>query len=473
MQRDAEVAPGPNSRHPSAVTAPSLLWLRQDLRLNDHPALIAASRSGPVIPVYVHDDAAPGRHRMGPIQRQWLRASLEKLGVSFSSKGASLILRRGNIIAELTRLAAETGASRVYAIRHYEPWWQEAESELGAEVELVLHDGNQLAPPSSLLTGSGTRYRVFTPWWRALLERMPPPEPLAAPDIVTSVDGVSSDRLADWNFGPAMTGAGAWTPGEAGADAMLEALLQKIGAYDVARDFPDREAPSHLSPHLHFGEISPAAIWHRACLAAGSGAEPFLRQLGWRDYAANLIGQLPTYGLANGRPAYDRMPWRTGDTAERDFAAWVEGRTGYPIVDAGMRELHETGYMHNRVRMLAASFLIKHLLLDWRRGERWFWDHLFDADYASNSANWQWVAGTGVDAPLFSRIMAPLSQSVKFAAGEYIRKWIPELAGLPEPAIHDPDEHGLRPASYPPKIIGHHEARERALAAMRSVRDAH
>jgi len=444
------------------------------LRLNDHPALIAACRNGPVVPVYVHDEIMPGQHRMGPVQRQWLRRSLENLGAAYGSRGAQLVLRRGNIVSELVRLAAETGASRVYAMRHYEPWWREAESELGAEVDLVLHDGNQLAPPASLLTGNGTRYRLFTPWWRALLERMPPPEPCAAPDAVAGVVGLASDRLADWDFGPEVPeGAGGPAPGEAGADVALQAFLPRIGDYGDDRDFLAHGMSSRLSPHLHFGEISPAAVWHRASRAAGPGAEPFLRQLAWRDYATNLIDQFPLYGMVNGRPAYDLMPWRTGDAAEHDFAAWTEGRTGYPIVDAGMRELRETGYMHNRVRMLTASFLIKHLLLDWRRGERWFWDHLLDADYASNSANWQWVAGTGIDAPLFSRIMAPLSQSVKFGAGDYIRKWVPELAELPEAAIHDPEEHGLRPALYPPKIIGHREARERALAAMRSVRDAH
>jgi deoxyribodipyrimidine photo-lyase len=234
---------------------------------------------------------------------------------------------------------------------------------------------------------------------------------------------------------------------------------------------PARPGISRLSPHLHFGEISPATIWHVATREAGEAAAPFLREVGWRDYATNLIDQMPDYHLRNGKAPYDAFPWRSGPDADADFTAWTRGLTGYPIVDAGMRELWVTGFMHNRVRMIAASFLIKHLLIDWRRGERWFWDTLLDADHAANASNWQWVAGTGVDAPLFSRIMAPLGQSEKFDAGDYIRRWVPELAGLSDPYVHDPDEYGCRPASYPPKRIDHRSARERALEAMRQTRD--
>jgi deoxyribodipyrimidine photo-lyase len=452
------------------VTAPSIVWFRQDLRVRDQAALTAACAEGPVVPVYVLDDERPGDWRIGGAQRWWLHHSLAAL----QKDVPGLVLRRGDSVGELAKLAAERGATRIHAVRHYEPWWQDAESELAADHDLVLHNGNRLLPPEALLTGGGTRYRMFTPWWRALLEHMPPAKPLTEPAIGT-VTPFRSDRLEDWGLLPTKPdwagGFADWTPGEEGARQALRDFLPSIRPYDTARNLPSQPGTSRISPHLHFGEISPATVWHVAAKEAGKGAEPFLREIGWRDYAANLIDQFPAYGERNGKPAYDRFPWRTGAKADADFTAWTKGRTGYPIVDAGMRELWATGWMHNRVRMIAASFLIKHLLIDWRRGERWFWDALVDADYPNNAANWQWVAGTGLDAPLFSRIMAPLSQSEKFDAAGYIRKWVPELAGLSDAHIHDPEELGGRPAAYPPKIIGHRPARERALAAMRETRD--
>jgi deoxyribodipyrimidine photo-lyase len=444
----------------------SLLWFSQDLRLHDNPALVAACAQGDVVPVYVLDDAA----QMGGASRWWLHHSLAALQRSLPG----LVLRRGHCASELLAIAAQTGATRIHANRHYEPWWREAESELAAEIDLVLHQGNQLADPATLLTGGGGRYKVFTPWWRNLLERMPPPKPLAALDVVSTVVGIASEPLADWNLLPTRpnwaTGFDVWTPGEEGARQALRDFLPKIEAYDAARNLPSETGISRLSPHLHFGEISPATIWHIASKAAGAKAEPFLREVGWRDYAANLLDQFPEYATQNGRAAFDTLPWRTGAAADADFAAWTRGQTGYPIVDAGMRELWATGFMHNRVRMIVASFLIKHLLIDWRRGERWFWDTLVDADAAANASNWQWVAGTGVDAPMMSRIMAPLSQSEKFGARDYIRRWVPELVGLDDPYIHDPEEFGVRPATYPAKLIDHRAARERALAAMQASR---
>ncbi len=453
------------------MSTTSILWFRQDLRLHDQAALVAAAGEGAFVPVYILDDETPGDRRMGGAQRWWLHHSLAQLKAALPG----LVLRRGSSMAELARLSADTGATRIHAIRHYEPWWRAAESEVAAEFDFVLHDGNHLARPEAILTGGGTRYKVFTPWWRALLTQMPPPKPLAMPDLSGCRAGIASDDLNDWNLLPTKpdwsTGFGEWTPGEAGARAALKAFLPRLKDYDSARNLPAVAGVSRLSPHLHFGEISPATVWHIAAREAGAAAEPFLREVGWRDYATNLIDQFPDYPLRNGKPAYDRFPWRDGPDADRDFLAWTKGRTGYPIVDAGMRELWATGFMHNRVRMIAASFLIKHLLIDWRRGEQWFWDTLLEADYAANGSNWQWVAGTGVDAPLFSRIMAPLSQSEKFDAGAYIRKWVPELAGLRDPYVHDPDEFGVRPRSYPAKIIAHRAARDRALEAMRFTRD--
>jgi deoxyribodipyrimidine photo-lyase len=230
---------------------------------------------------------------------------------------------------------------------------------------------------------------------------------------------------------------------------------------------PAEEGTSRLSPHLHHGEVSARTLWH--AVNGHPDAEKFRKELAWRDFTDGVVLALRRYGDENGRAKYDTLQWRTGREAKRDLRAWQRGRTGYPIVDAGMRQLWTSGWMHNRVRMITASFLVKHLLIDWREGEHWFWDCLVDADYGNNSVNWQWVAGTGIDANMFSRIMAPLTQSEKFDAGDYIRRWVPELAKVPEPAIHDPDAAGCRPAAYPAKIIGHREARERALAAARAI----
>ncbi len=454
----------------------TLLWFRQDLRLSDQPALVAAVAEGAVIPVYILDDQSPGERRMGGASRWWLHHSLKALDASLRALGSRLILRRGDALSVLSALAQETGAKRVHALRHFEPWWQRVESELATELDLALHDGNQLALPEAILTGGGGRYKVFTPWWRALVAQMPPRKPLPAPEVIVApAEWPESDALESWNLLPTKPdwagGFSDWTPGEEGARAAFRTFLPKIAGYDDGRNLPTEAAISRLSPHLHFGEISPPTLWHHASKAAGEKAEPFLREVGWRDYATNLIDQFPDYPTQNGRAQFDALRWRDGADADADFAAWSMGRTGYPIVDAGMRELWATGFMHNRVRMIAASFLIKHLLIDWRRGERWFWDTLCDADQAANASNWQWVAGTGVDAPLFSRIMAPLSQSEKFGAGNYIRRWVPELAGLSDPYVHDPDEFGQRPRDYPAKIIGHREARDRALTAQKAMRD--
>lgn len=448
---------------------PSILWFRQDLRLFDQPAVAAAAAQGPVCAVYILDEATPGMRPLGGAARWWLHHSLTSLQAALRAKGVDLLLRRGRSSDVLRELCDRVGTRQIHAVRHYEPGWKNAEQDVAEFANLVLHHGNQLAPPASILNGTGGRYRVFTPWWKTLLTRMPPSRPIPVPDQIEGINGGETEALSAWKLCPTKpdwaTGFDVWTPGEAGAGAALRAFLPALAAYDARRNVPSIPGTSRLSPHLHFGEISPATIWHLAAKEAGGAAEPFLREVGWRDYATNLMDLFPNYPAANGRAAFDAMPWRTGPEADADFVAWTKGQTGYPIVDAGMRELWTTGWMHNRVRMIAASFLIKHLLIDWRRGEDWFWDTLVDADVAANASNWQWVAGTGIDAPVFSRIMAPLSQSEKFDATDYIRRWVPELSALSSPYIHDPDEFGARPRAYPAKIIGHRAARERALAA--------
>lgn len=449
------------------MTTPSILWLRRDLRLTDQAALVAACGVGPVVPVYVLDDDTPRHRRMGAASRWWLHHSLERLDEALRAHGSRLILRRGRCDEVLAALAQETGARAVHALHHYEPWWRNAERAVAARLVLHLHHGNYLAPPGTVLTGSGTPFKIYTPFWRALVERMPPPPPLPAPECIPAPpQWPTSEALADWALLPTKPDWAAdfraeWTPGEAGALDRLETFVDRAARYEQRRNLPSVEGTSRLSPHLHFGEISPATVWHAVADAGGSVAT-FLGEIGWRDYAQTVILQLPDYGSRNARPAYDALAWRAGAEAEADLAAWQQGRTGYPIVDAGMRELWASGWMHNRVRMIAASFLIKHLLIDWRRGEQWFWDTLVDADYGSNAVNWQWSAGTGVDSNMFVRIMAPLTQSDKFDAAGYIRRWVPELAHLPDSQIHDPP---LPVRGYPRKLVDHAAARARALAA--------
>ena len=453
----------------------SILWFRRDLRLSDQAALIAAAGEGPVVPVYILDDETPKHRAMGGASRWWLHHSLASLDAALREKGSRLILRRGKSDAVLAALAEEVGTKRVHCIRHYEPWWRNAERAVAKQLELVCHDGNYLAPPGSVTTGSGDPYKIYTPFWRALQQRMPPAAPANRPrEIPAPSQWPQCERLEEWGLLPTKpdwaSGFADWEPGEAGARKRVDAFVDKAAEYDRTRNLPSIEGSSRLSPHLHFGEVSPAYVWHRVADAGGS-VDVFLSEIGWRDYAQNVILQFPDYAAKNAREKFDAIPWRDfrSSAARDDFDAWTKGRTGYPIVDAGMRQLWATGWMHNRVRMIAASFLIKHLLIDWREGERWFWDTLVDADYASNAVNWQWVSGTGIDSNMFVRIMAPLSQSEKFDAAGYIREWVPELAKLHDDVIHDPEEHGRRPGDYPRKIIGHREARERALAAVRGI----
>ncbi|APX66401.1 deoxyribodipyrimidine photo-lyase [Sphingomonas sp. gentR] len=454
------------------TASPTILWFRQDLRLHDQPALLAVAEAGPVIPVYILDDETPGDWRMGAAQRWWLHHSLTSLAKDLKELGSRLILRRGKAVETLRALMEETGATEIHAIRHYEPWWRKAEEVL--DDCLTLHDGNHLARPELVTTGSGKPFRIYSAFWKGLQGHLPPEHPRDRPETLEAPGHwPKSETLADWSLLPTKpdwsTGFNEdWIPGEAAARERMADFGEKAVAYDTARNMPSEEGSSRLSPHLHFGEVSVRAVWHS--LARRGDTETFRKELAWRDFTDGVVMALPDYADRNGRDAFDTMPWRSGAEADKDLKAWQTGRTGYPIVDAGMRQLWTTGWMHNRVRMITASFLIKHLLIDWREGERWFWDCLVDADYGNNAVNWQWVAGTGIDSNMFGRIMAPLSQSEKFDAGDYIRQWVPELKHVSDAAIHDPEEAGCRPKDYPAKIIGHREGRERALAAAKKMR---
>ena len=459
------------------MASPQIVWLRRDLRLADQPAFHAAAEQGPVIPVFVLDDDAAGDHAYGGASRWWMHQSLESMAKALGKHNLRIVLRRGDAATELAKLARETAARAVHAIRHYEPWWTKAQDALGKALPdgcaLCLHDGNYLAEPGSVTTGSGGSYKIYTPFSKAVLERMPPRDELPEPDFIRAPDNwPATDSLVDWKLLPTKPDWASglrdfWEVGEAAAHERLAEWAGDVADYDEARNLPSHDGSSRLSPHLHWGEISPVQVWHRLAGRRGQGWATFEKELIWRDFAQTVIAEIPCYPRQSYRDGYPGL-WRGGEAADKDFTAWTEGRTGYPIVDAGMRQLWQTGWMHNRVRMIAASFLVKHLLIDWRRGERWFWDCLVDADYGNNGVNWQWISGTGVDSNMFVRIMAPLTQSPKFHAAGYIREYVPELATLADADIHDPPD-GQR-GDYPAKIIGHKEARERALGAYRQAK---
>ena len=467
------------------MTAPHIVWLRRDLRMADQPALHSAAQAGPVIPVFVYDDQRGGDHAYGGASKVWLHHSLESLGKSYGGRNSRIVLRRGDAPQVIAALADETGAECIHAMRHYEPWWKEAEDELrdalagsgGEERRLCLYDGNYLLPPGSVTTGSGDPYKIYTPFAKSMLEVMPPRDPLPEPETLSSPDSwPDSDDLGDWNLLPTNPDwadgiRDFWEFGEDAAHDRLDWWADVVGEYDEGRNLPSEDTTSRLSPHLHWGEISPAQVWHALKDKRSDGWNTFAKEVIWRDYAQNVIDQFPDYPRESYRDYDERTLWRNpnaGHLIAQDLECWQKGMTGYPVVDAGMRQLWRTGWMHNRVRMICASFLVKHLLIDWRFGEQWYWDCLVDADYANNGVNWQWISGTGVDSNMFVRIMAPLTQSEKFCAADYIREYVPELADLGDDCIHDPPDE--KRGDYPVKMIGHREARERALAAYRSAK---
>jgi deoxyribodipyrimidine photo-lyase len=477
--------------------APIIVWFRQDLRLADNPALDAAvQRGAPVLPVFIWSPAEEGEWPPGGASRWWLHHSLTALDASLRQFGSRLIIREGTSLEQLRQLIKATRARAVFWNRRYEPAIIKRDTQLkaaltGEGIEVESFNAALLHEPWTIQNKAGKPFQVFTPFWKTCLARNEPAGPLPAPThLPTPPKWPDSSPLAGLHLLPQLDWAGglraAWQPGETGAHENLGRFLRAAFAgYAAERNRPDQPGTSRLSPHLHFGEISPRQIW--AAVKSSVAGNPrigtaaqgkawresqFIAEIGWREFAHHLLFHFPHTTREPLRPEFAKFPWREDVTLLR---AWQRGQTGYPFVDAGLRELWTTGWMHNRVRMLVGSFLVKDLLLDWRSGAAWFWDTLVDADLASNTLGWQWVSGCGADAAPYFRVFNPVGQGEKFdPQGDYVRRWVPELAKLPAEWIHQPfaapapvlAAAGVQlGTTYPEPLVSHAIARNVALEA--------
>lgn len=476
----------------------TLLWFSRDLRLSDNPALTAAvARGQPVIPLFVLDDDDAGDWAPTGASRWWLHHSLLSLAKELQALGSTLVLRRGRAATVLTEVAEETRATAVYWNRRYEPWalsrnekLKKSLTEKGLDVQSF--NSALLREPWELHNKSGMPFRVFTPFWKTLRHSLGAVTTSPAPTrILNPTRSIKSDALAAWQLTPqrpdwASEFSTLWTPGEKGASHRLAKFSkQAVARYHERRNIPSVTGTSRLSPHLHFGEVGPRQIWRalttqlmaREGNPISGGVETFLSEIAWREFSYHLLFHFPTLPHQPLRREFADFPWIDDP---HQLRAWQRGATGYPIVDAGMRELWHTGWMHNRVRMIVASFLIKDLLINWQTGAAWFWDTLVDADLANNSASWQWVAGCGADAAPYFRIFNPSLQGVKFDPdGAYVRRWVPELTNVPAAFLHEP--WAARPLdlsdvgvtlgkTYPFPLVDHAAARERALKALEAAK---
>ncbi len=465
-------------------------WFRQDLRLADNPALRAASQRGAVLPAYILDDSNAGTQAMGAASRWWLYNSLRSLNESL---GGKLLLYAGEPQDILLRLAKRHRASAITWNRCYEPWRTKRDAQIKRHLKqsgLVVEtcNGSLLWEPWQVAKADGTAYKVFTPFYRkGCLNAELPRKPLSKPRAPSWLEDERAQPLEALNLLPSALWheslASHWQAGEAAAHRRLKSFLKTgLRHYKGGRDFPAKLYTSRLSPYLHFGELSPHQVWHSVCAATAATAatdqhtDTFLSQLGWREFSYSLLYYNPDLPHKNLQEKFDKFPWREDEAA---LLAWQKGQTGVPLIDAGMRELWQTGFMHNRLRMLVGSFLVKNLLLDWRCGERWFWDTLVDADLANNAAGWQWVAGSGADAAPYFRIFNPVTQGQRFdPQGAYIRHYVPELASLPLPYLYAPWQAPAKVleqadivlgTTYPHPITDLKTSRQTALEAYKSL----
>ena len=480
---------GENSDMP--IQNPIIVWFRNDLRVSDHAALYNSSKSGaPIIPVFIYDSGSMQDWDYGAAQKYWLHHSITAL----KSDLPELVLRRGDTIINLLEIAKTYNARAIYALRSYEPSAVIIENQLheigeNVGIEFKRFAGNLLIEPERLKNKSGKDFQIYTPFFKAVFASDLVRTPLPRPDKLECVEGVESDDLETWDLLPTKPDWSKGFPnsvGEKAAHQRFADFLPHIENYSNGRDIPAQNSTSYLSPHLRFGEISPAQIWqkiHEITPSPSGNYYKFLAEVGWREFSYHLLNRYPNMPERPMKAQYENFPWATESNEKaQNLRAWQRGQTGYPIVDAGMRQLWETGYMHNRVRMIVASFLIKHLLIEWQIGAKWFWDCLLDGDLASNSASWQWVAGCGMDAAPYFRIFNPILQGKKFdTSGEYVRKWVPELAKVPDEFIHCPFDApseilaraGVKLGqNYPKPIVEHNFARQRALGALKEISGA-
>jgi deoxyribodipyrimidine photo-lyase len=467
--------------------ATSIWWIRRDLRLHDNPALAEAVKSEFTVPLFILDPRLLESEYASERRLGFMLAGLRELDGSLAARGGRLVLRRGLPEQVLPRLMQEVSAAQIFAAADVSPFGRARDRRVAARLPLRLLPGITIRPPEEIAKVNGEPYVVFTPYRKAWLAAGAPGNPLAAPERLRTPDEIAGDDLPSE---AARDEAAGFPAGEAAALARLEAFTRgpqaAVYSYDTGRDMMAEDLTSRLSPYLRFGMLSPRTAAQAALraidAAAGrgtAGPETWLAELIWREFYFSILYHFPHVRRRSFRPEYDALPWRN-DRSE--FQAWTQGRTGYPAVDAGMRQLLETGWMHNRARMIAGSFLVKDLLIDWRWGERWFMQHLLDGDPASNNGGWQWTAGTGTDAAPYFRIFNPVLQGERFDPdGEYIRRWVPELRPLTAGEIHapwqlPPDRQaalGVRiGGTYPAPLIEHSFARQRALDAYRAARDA-
>ena len=469
-----------------------IFWFTQDLRLSNNSGFLAACQKAPrnaenqakVIPLYIFNDTDPWG--VQGAQRWWLHHSLSALQNQLQEKGGKLVLRSGEPLEHFTQLFQQHKIEAVYFARAYDTHNIQLQTKLKAlceanNVECRRFSGVLLQEPEETINGQGLPFKVFTPYSKKFVAQLPTPKLKALPKTLQlAKPSVKSEKLNDWSLCPSQPNwaqhfGDTWQPGEQGAQQQLTSAIKNIvHAYEEQRNLPAIEGTSRLSPYIHFGELSVAKIWHEITRHIPfEEAFPYLRQLIWREFSYSLLFNWPHVPSEPFNPNYEHFPWENNP---QHIKAWQQGRTGYPIVDAGMRQLWQTGWMHNRVRMIVASFLTKHLLVHWKVGAEWFWDTLLDADLANNSAGWQWVAGSGADAAPYFRIFNPITQSEKFdASGDYIRHWLPELASLPKKYLHKPwaapaSETNEQVKAYPPPIVDHSEARAGALKAYESIK---